>query len=412
MNNETKRSRIYSYFYGSNTGFQQFLIIAGIFLLLATSVASTASRYSYNKICDKYYEASSEYNDYYWEYGWALNVDEYEEATNPDEGYEDEMKEYNAALKKYNKALSKWDEGRSKFLENTFPVLGFVSLLTGVLWFLIKKLTFNKSGEDTVDEEIALCMENAKAKGLEKLNLVAEQVETVEPIVLNGVAYPGSSGHPRDNFIVRFFKSIFMFILRFDKIIIGLLASLVLTAILTGLAANGWPVFLLLLVIIAVVGYSGYIFYKTYEVNCHVSPRLIKRLGNFDPVLVLKLGSDEKLRASLPAFTVYMFGTEQLYVYTQYLDLVTGKIFYEGVNEYFYEDVVGVTSGQEVQRTYKRHGFFNLFLKTIEYLKETVNIITSGGTHKESYIVDLGKSLIDTNFVGMRNLIRDKKQSR
>ena len=79
-----------------------------------------------------------------------------------------------------------------------------------------------------------------------------------------------------------------------------------------------------------------------------------------------------------------MFGDEQLYVYYQYIDLVTGKIFCEGVHEYFYEDIVGVTSTQETKKIYKRYGFLKLFLKDVDYLKESINVITSGCVHSES----------------------------
>lgn len=105
-----------------------------------------------------------------------------------------------------------------------------------------------------------------------------------------------------------------------------------------------------------------------------------------------------------------MFGEEQLYVYYQYLDIVTGKVFCEGVNEYFYKDVVGVTSTQETKKAINRSGWFKF--KTVNYLKESISVVTSGCIHKESYIVPVGNSLLDTNFVGMRNLIRQKKEER
>jgi hypothetical protein len=104
-----------------------------------------------------------------------------------------------------------------------------------------------------------------------------------------------------------------------------------------------------------------------------------------------------------------MFGDDQLYMYYQYLDIVTGRVFCEGVHEYFYEDIVGITSSQETKKIFKRYGFMKLFLKSIDYLKESITVVSSGCTHKESYIVDMGNSLLDTQFIGMRNLIRQKK---
>ncbi|MBQ8003389.1 MAG: hypothetical protein IJ297_08105, partial [Clostridia bacterium] len=95
-----------------------------------------------------------------------------------------------------------------------------------------------------------------------------------------------------------------------------------------------------------------------------------------------------------------------------YLDIVTGKIFCEGVQEYFYEDIVAVTSAQEVKKAYKAYGFLNLRRRTIDYLRESITVVSSGCMHKESYVVDMGNSLLDTKFVGMRNLIRQKKMEK
>jgi hypothetical protein len=122
-----------------------------------------------------------------------------------------------------------------------------------------------------------------------------------------------------------------------------------------------------------------------------------------------KLGSDDKLRVSLPAVIVYMFGQEQLYVYTYCFDIVTGEVFAEGVEEYFYEDIVGVTSSQKVKKLLVRHGFLKLFLRTIRYQKECITIDTKGMHRSQSYLLDMGQSLLDTKFLGMRNLIRQKK---
>ena len=428
MNENKVRSKIYSYFYGSNTGFQQFLLVAGIFLMLVTGVADTAYKHKVSKALDKYYELSDKANDaentydeYYYEYHWDFDVERDEKVTTASPDMEETKKEYNNALDAYLKAKEKADKAYEKYnklsfstssFSRLFAVLGVISILTGAVWFLIKKLTFNKTGEDTVDEELARCKEQAKTRGLEKLNLVAEQIEAVDPVVLDGVAYPDSSAMPATNFIVRFFKNIIKFILKFDKLIIGLVCSFIIFLILQVMASSGWPIFILFLLISAIIGGVGYLAYRRYEIESYVSPRKIKSLENFDPNLVLKLGSDEKIRASLPAITVYMFGTDQLYVYTQYIDLVTGKIFMEGVNEYFYEDVVGITSSQKVKKIFKHYGFLNLFLKSIDYFKESVKLITSGCTHTESYIVDIGDSLIDTSFISMRNLIRDKKLSK
>lgn len=127
------------------------------------------------------------------------------------------------------------------------------------------------------------------------------------------------------------------------------------------------------------------------------------------PSLSIRLGTDDNIRVSLPAITVYMFGDEQIYMYYQYFDIVTGKTFCEGIHEYFYEDVVGVVSAQGTKKIFKRTGFLKLFVSATDYLKESITVVTSGCEHSETYIVPKGSSLLDTSFVGMRNLIRQKK---
>lgn len=147
--------------------------------------------------------------------------------------------------------------------------------------------------------------------------------------------------------------------------------------------------------------------YNKFEKDSYVNPKEIKRLEKFNPSLRFRLGTDNAVRVSLPAITVYMFGEEQVYMYYQYLDIVTGKIFCEGIREFFYEDIVGVVSSQETKKVFRRSGLFKS--ETIEYLRESIEVVTSGCKHKEAYIVPVGKSLLDTSFVGMRNLIRQKK---
>lgn len=337
-----KRSKIYSYFYGSNTVFQQFVIVVGILCLMMANVANEAAA------------------------------------------------------------------------SNIFSFLGKAAILVGIVWFVYKKITFEKSGEYVYDQELREKIEEAKRKGMDKLNIISEQIERVEPVVLNGIAHV-------DNDIVSaivvgklgaLFQKMFKFILSFDKIIIGLIGSSVLTTISIFLVSKNIPFIIVFLLVFGGVGYLGYLIYKKYEIDSHINPKTIERLNKFEPNFMAKLGSDNKVRVSLPAITVYMFGDDQLYVYYQYLDIVTGKIFCEGVHEYFYEDIVGITSSQETRKIFKRCGFMNLFLRSVDYLKENITVVSSGCMHKESYVVDIGHSLLDTQFVGMRNLIRQKKMEK
>ena len=292
-------------------------------------------------------------------------------------------------------------------------VLGILVAIVGVIWILYKKFSFNKVGEREYDEELADCSARAKQKGMEKLNIISDQIERVEPVVLNGIGQPeGTNALAPKNAMQMAFGSFFVKLLALDKFILGLIGTVVYYLITMTLAdeidKDVMPIVMTILGL-GIFAYILYKFYGKYEVESYVSPRVFKRLDRFVPNFISKLGSDDNIRVSLPSITVYMFGDEQLYVYYQYIDIVTGKIFFEGVNEYFYEDIVGVTSTQEIKKIYKRCGFMKLFLKDIDYLKESICVVTSGCTHKESYIVDIGKSLLDTSFTGMRNLIRQKK---
>ena len=415
-----RRSKVYTYFYGRNTVFQQFLVIAGVLFLLLATVAATANYQNYmNKrenLYDAYAEAEDAYEDIYYECGYRFDVDWEERAVldKDDEDY-DLKREYNKKLSEYQEAEAKYDKFIDKgpssgFMGVLCKIIGWLSVAAGVLWFIYKKLSFNKDGEAEYDEELKDKIEEAKQKALEKLNIIADQIERVEPVVLNGVAHTdGPDVVPSSGPIAKALKAMLRFLVVWGKIILGAIAVIVFSAIAGAIAKNMVVFVLVFVVAAAALGALGYYIYKKFEMESYVSPKVIKRLTMFSPRFISKLGSDENVRVSLPAITVYMFGDDQLYMYYQYLDIVTGRIFCEGVHEYFYEDIVGVTSSQETKKIFKRCGFMKLFLKSIDYLRESITVVTSGCTHRETYIVDMGNSLLDTQFIGMRNLIRQKK---
>ena len=426
MDTNEKRSKLYSYFYGKNTLLQQVIIFAAIFLFLMSTVANTAADAKASKLREDLREAqdiySEEYNDYislYYQYGYTFGVDRYESVeVDKKSSYYEEMKEYNEALKEYQKAEKKCDSIEEKinklgdpFMAKFFTFFAWVFLVVGVLWFIYKKL-FNRlpAYEAVYDEELKAKIEDAKKKGLEKLNILHEQVNTVEPVVLQGVASAdgGSTVIPK-NLGARILSKILPLL----KFLLGAIVAVLLTGVLNFLAGKGFPIFLLTIVAFGIIGVVGYFAYVKFEAAAYVNPKTIARLDKFPPQLISRIGTDDAVRVTLPAITVYMFGEEQLYIYYQYFNIITGKIFCEGVHEYFYEDIVGITSAQETKIMYKRHGFMNLFLKSMDYLKESISVVTRGGcTHRETYFVDMGDSLLDTQFTGMRNLIRQKKEEK
>lgn len=450
METNVRKSKVYSYFYGANTVFQQFIIVIGVLLILMSQGATMAKRHQAQNLYEKYevlqnevYELQNTYEEVYYDLSETLRNDYYEEnsdnwyygsyssyegieygevieVSSDDKRYEEKNK-HNEALAEYREAEEKAIEANQKYEEKAygdsglailFTVLGSIAGLAGFIWVIIKKLSSNiNGGEEAVDEEIQIKIEEAKIKALDKLNIVAEQIEKVEPVVLNGISnYDGSNASPVGK-IAGLFQRIVKKLIAIETLLLGAIAAVIYSAISTAVAQIG-IFFIAVIVMFALAGFVGLKLYKKYETDSYVSPKTIEKLNKFNPNLIIKLGSDDAIRVSLPAITVYMFGDDQLYMYYQYLDIVTGKIFCEGVNEYFYEDIVGITSSQETRKAFKRHGFLNLMLRTVEYLRENITVVSSGCMHSESYIVPVGNSLLDTKFVGMRNLVRQKKNEK
>lgn len=448
METNVRKSKIYSYFYGANTVFQQFIIVVGVLLILMSQGAITAEHHQLQNLYEKYevlqneaYELRDEYEEVYYELNDILRDDYYEEnsdnwyygsysgeieygeaieVSNDDKRY-DEKNKYNNVLAEYSSAEEKATEAYEKYEKTTsgesvlarnYIIFGSIVVLVGFVWLIIKKISSNiNGGEEAVDEEIQIKIKEAKIKALDKLNIVAEQIEKVDPVVLNGISNYNGSNDSQVNKIAGFFQHIFKKFMAIETLLIGAIAAVIYSAISTAIAQIG-IFFIAVIVMFGLAGFVGFKIYKKYEADSYVNPKTIERLNRFNPNLIIKLGSDDAIRASLPSITVYMFGDDQLYMYYQYIDIVTGKIFCEGVNEYFYEDIVGITSSQETRKAFKRHGFLNLLLRTVEYLRENITVVSSGCKHSESYIVSIGNSLLDTKFVGMRNLVRQKKNEK
>lgn len=425
MESTVRKSKIYSYFYGAGTVFQQFLVVAGI-LFIALAVAASESAYNKSsKLYDKYEVLKSEanvaedaYEDLYYDYKYELDLVMGEEAIiHENDQFKTQKTAYNEALATYTEAEEKAEEAYQKYEDKRynsdeagipFVLLGILIILTGLGWSIYKKFAFvKKPCEEAYDEELQIKIEEAKEKALDKLNIVAEQIDRVEPVVLNGIANYEPSATPVGKIAGLFQGIIKMFVSLEAFFVFAIMGALYfLFSMITASIGIFFVSVIGAFVLLAILGIK---VYKKYEVESYVNPKIIEKLNKVNPTLVFKLGTDDNVRVSLPAITVYMFGDEQIYMYYQYLDIVTGKIFCEGVHEYFYEDIVGVVSAQETKKAYKRGGFLNLMLRPVEYLKESIQVVSSGCKHSESYIVPVGNSLLDTSFVGMRNLIRQKK---
>lgn len=461
MDDQIRRSKIYSYFYGKNTVFQQFIIVVGIVIALFTSSYETNRSFKIDELRSEYEtlkedaaECYSAYKELYNDYSWDFDVELEESATIYDnDEYEEEKLEYNNALEKYQDAKSDADSAYVKYyreaygetpdsVENSYDsydyydsyssygssyssysyghrrssdtilwyILGGGIAIIGLMWIILKKIFPNKKeGEEAVDTEVQIRMQEAKNKALSKLNIVAEQVEKVEPVMLCGIANQTNTVATLHTTIIsKIFHEFFKRIVANEAFIIGAIFGAVYLAI-TELAARHHMFYAALILFFILAAGIGYLLFKKYEVESYVSERTIRKLERVEPKLIVKLGTDDCIRVSLPAITVYMFGNDQLYMYYQYIDIVTGKIFCEGVHEYFYEDIVAITSEQKIKKTFKRGGCLNLRFTAIDYLRESITVNTSGCEHTEAYIVPVGSSLLDTRFIGMRNLVREKK---
>ncbi len=299
----------------------------------------------------------------------------------------------------------------SKFGGWSFIVIGALMAIFGLGWRFYKRHAYNVSGERAVDTEMQLQIEMAKTAGLDKLNIVADQIDSVAPVVLSGVADVGENVgfFSKGSFWKRLLRPLVL-CLKFWGFCIVSGLTLLIPALVC--ANSSVPMFVSFLIYMGFVGAVSYFLYIKVERIAYVNPKLIRNLDKYPPYMIRKYGSDDRIRVTLPAITVYMFSEKQLYVYTRYFDIITGNVFFEGVHEYFYQDVVAVTSKQETITTLKPAGFMNLFSESIDYLQEGISVITSGCRQSETYFVDMGESLLDTEFAGMRNLIRQKKEEK
>ena len=125
-----------------------------------------------------------------------------------------------------------------------------------------------------------------------------------------------------------------------------------------------------------------------------------------DPIYMARIGSDDKYRCSLISISGFMFGETQLYIYYANVDLCTGLVYSEGTHEYFYSDINAISFLQE------REKVFNYKKKKYErILFECVKIFSNGCNHTATLSTDLDNSIIEKEFTGMRNLIRDRKNA-
>lgn len=223
-------------------------------------------------------------------------------------------------------------------------VIGVGLFIGGLVWYLVNKFSADLSGQSEVDKAKEYEIELAKARAMEKLNLIDEQVQSVEPVIVSGRGFQPDyvSNAVATNWLGKLLKS----------------------------------------------------FKKT------------KKDEYEDPIYMVRIGADGRFRCSLLSTSVFMFGETQLYIYFSNVDLSTGLVYSEGTHEYFYSDINALTFVQDKEKV------FNFKKKKYEaILFECVKIYASGCHHTATLFTDIDKSVIEKEFTGMRNLIRERKNN-
>jgi len=128
-----------------------------------------------------------------------------------------------------------------------------------------------------------------------------------------------------------------------------------------------------------------------------------------------KKGDDNILRFTPMVVTIVNFTQHQLIAYNCVFDLLTGATLNESTDEYFYKDVVSVSTKTE-SRTVNIKSIGKIQLNSLE----TFTLTTSGGTSLSVYLSDprlaaklgggeFSKSRAEKAIQVIRNVLREKK---
>lgn len=229
-------------------------------------------------------------------------------------------------------------------------IIGIGLFIGGLIWFLVNKFSADLSGESEVDAAKAYEINLAKERAKEKLNIIDEQVQNVDPVIVSGRGF-------QPDYVSGMAKT-------------------------TGGLLSG--------------------FKRLFS-----SKGKKKHKDDYDdPIYMARIGSDGKYRCSLLSTSVFMFGEKQLYIYFSNVDLTTGVVYSEGTHEYFYSDINALTFVQDKEKIY------NFKKKRYEgILFECVKLYASGCNYTATLFTDLDKSIVEKEFAGMRALIRERKDA-
>lgn len=235
-------------------------------------------------------------------------------------------------------------------------VIGVPVLIVGLIWYVADRNVGSCKTEEIVDNVVQEQMKIINKRAYEKLNVDEEQTDIIDPICLYGPVISEEKLITKSNAL---FSLIFL-IFAFANFIISLFVALF--------------------------------------------NRLTK---NQDITKKSKLGSDGKWRYSYVQFTIFLFDRNQLYIYFANVDITSGIVYEEGTYEYYYNDIVCVSTNQIKSKQYLPK---KLLKKSYMYIiNECLKIYTGGCNYTASISTDLDHSVIDKQFLAMKSLIRDKK---
>lgn len=262
-----------------------------------------------------------------------------------------------------------------------FLVLLLIGEAAGVIWRFIERYAMNGMLEAQYDRCLEADWEDFSQMALQKLGIVSEQISLIQPIKVSG---------PYDDFEEQRKK-------RKANALISGVATLVMIAFLFNLIVviGGKHAFSAvgdstgaLLLILALLG--AIIAWAVIKVNV------------YNPRMIFKYGADEKFRYSMVRAHIFLFSENQVYVYRVSYDICTGNIYEEATFEYFYQDIDCVVTGVEHRRIQHRK-------KQIEKTFEYFRLIVTSGTETSAF-ADCENSILETQIMGMRNLLREKKE--
>jgi len=234
----------------------------------------------------------------------------------------------------------------------------FFNILNVIFWIcLIVSLIFNLAfrlsgmGKSAVDQAMQESFEKLKNRANSRFNVDADQVGEIEPIVMLGVG-----------------------------------AAPTITQGKHGVAKN-------------VV--STYMRFKTFFL---LDFKRIIKIHTKAPVDGFKASMDRTARYLLVQVTVYAFTDSQLLIYTGNMDIATGIVYEESVEEVFYSDINAIARHDSLDVF--RYGFFGKQY----FIMKSVVLDICGTTKTASFDTRVAGD-IEASLVGMESYIREKKNA-